>query len=64
LALMQPFPVVLPSLWARIGWLLEGLTYFFVYLAVLLCIVRGLPVIVEFMYEQRNDILKVSRTKQ
>jgi CDP-diacylglycerol--glycerol-3-phosphate 3-phosphatidyltransferase len=58
LALLTPFPAVLPGLWAYIDWLITGLTYFFVYLSVLLCIVRGLPVIAEFVYSQRDDILR------
>jgi CDP-diacylglycerol--glycerol-3-phosphate 3-phosphatidyltransferase len=63
LALLVPFPAVLPWLWAQIGWLIHGLTYFFVYLSVVLCIVRGLPVIAEFVYSQRQDILGHRRTK-
>jgi CDP-diacylglycerol--glycerol-3-phosphate 3-phosphatidyltransferase len=58
LALQRPFPVVLPGLWHYLGWPLTALTYFFVYTAVLLCVARGLPVIAEFVYAQRNDILK------
>lgn len=58
LALLTPFPAVLPELWAYVDWLITGLTYFFVYLSVLLCILRGLPVIAEFVYSQRNDILR------
>lgn len=64
LALERPFPVVLPSLFAQIGWLTSALTYFFVYLAVLLCIIRGLPVIAEFVYAQRSAILKSSETRR
>ncbi|MFO7286344.1 MAG: CDP-alcohol phosphatidyltransferase family protein [Gammaproteobacteria bacterium] len=57
LALLRPFPVVLPAIWERIDALIVGLTYLFVYLSVLLCIVRGLPVIVEFVKSQKDDIL-------
>ncbi len=57
LALLRPFPAVLPEIWARIDVLIVSLTYFFVYLSVLLCIVRGLPVIVEFVRSQKDDIL-------
>ena len=64
LALQQPFPVVLPALWAEIGWFLTGFTYLCVYLAVLLCIIRGLPVIAEFVYAQKSDILKRAGAKQ
>jgi CDP-diacylglycerol--glycerol-3-phosphate 3-phosphatidyltransferase len=57
LTLQQPFPAVLPELWHYIGWLLTDLTYFFVYASVVLCIARGWPVIAEFVYSQKNDIL-------
>jgi CDP-diacylglycerol---glycerol-3-phosphate 3-phosphatidyltransferase len=57
LTLQHPFPAVLPTLWDHIGWLLTGLTYLFVYASVVLCIVRGLPVIAEFVYTQKSDIL-------
>jgi len=58
LALQRPLPVLLPTLWAYLGWLLTPLTYFFVYFAVVLCIARGLPVIAEFVYSQKHDILR------
>ncbi len=58
LALQRPFPALLPELWAEIGWLLTALTYFFVYLSVVLCVARGLPVIVEFVRAQKHDILR------
>jgi CDP-diacylglycerol--glycerol-3-phosphate 3-phosphatidyltransferase len=58
LALQAPGPAVLPEFWGNIGWLLTGLTYFFVYFSVVLCIARGLPVIAEFVYAQKQDILK------
>lgn len=57
LALQNPMPVVMPAVWAQVGWLLTGLTYFFVYLSVALCIARGLPVIAEFVRAQKHDIL-------
>jgi CDP-diacylglycerol--glycerol-3-phosphate 3-phosphatidyltransferase len=58
LSLQVPGPMFLPEFWDWIGWLLTGLTYFFVYLSVVLCIARGLPVIAEFVYAQKSDILK------
>lgn len=58
LALQRPFPALLPELWEQFGGLLTGLTYFFVYLSVLLCIARGLPVIAEFVRAQKHDILR------
>jgi CDP-diacylglycerol--glycerol-3-phosphate 3-phosphatidyltransferase len=58
LALQEPFPALLPDLWSYLGGLLTGLTYFFVYLSVALCIARGLPVIAEFVRAQKSDILR------
>jgi len=64
LALLLPFPAVLPAVWMQVGGLLAGLTYFFVYLAVLLCVIRGVPVIAEFIYARKSDILKPEGTKR
>jgi len=64
LALQQPGPTLLPEFWGSVGWLLTGLTYFFVYLSVVLCIARGLPVIAEFVYTQKHDILRRPGKKQ
>jgi len=58
LALQEPGPALLPEFWGYVGWLLTALTYFFVYLSVALCIARGLPVIAEFVYAQKSDILR------
>jgi CDP-diacylglycerol---glycerol-3-phosphate 3-phosphatidyltransferase len=58
LALQAPGPALLPVFWSESGWLLTGLTYFFVYLSVVLCIARGLPVMAEFVYTQKHDILR------
>jgi len=41
-----------------VSWPPTTLTYLCVYLSVLLCIARGAPVIAEFVYAQRHDILK------
>src|SRR5262245_3998035 len=59
LALQAPFPAFLPTLWGYVGWFVTGLTYFFVYASVVLCIARGWPVIAEFVYTQKNDILRL-----
>ena len=64
LAIQYPGPALLPAFWNWIGWLLTALTYFFVYLSVVLCIARGLPVIAEFVYTQKNDILRRPGRKQ
>ena len=58
LALREPLARWLPEVWQYVGWPLTSLTYACVYLAVLLCIARGGPVIAEFVYAQRHDILK------
>jgi CDP-diacylglycerol--glycerol-3-phosphate 3-phosphatidyltransferase len=58
LALQTPLPAVLPAVWEHVGGPLTAFTYFFVYTAVVLCILRGLPVIAEFVYSQRSDILR------
>jgi CDP-diacylglycerol--glycerol-3-phosphate 3-phosphatidyltransferase len=58
LALQHPGPALLPELWGDVGPLLTGLTYFFVYSSVVLCIARGLPVIAEFVHAQKHDILR------
>jgi CDP-diacylglycerol--glycerol-3-phosphate 3-phosphatidyltransferase len=58
LALLEPFPRWLPAPWDYVGPTITGLTYFFVYFAVLLCIARAWPVVAEFVYAQRGVILK------
>ena len=57
LSLLRPFPAELPEIWAAIDTVIVTLTYFFVYLAVLICVVRGLPVIIEVVLSQKEDIL-------
>ncbi len=58
LALREPLEQWLPDVWRYVSWPLTSLTYVCVYLSVLLCIARGAPVIAEFVYAQRHDILK------
>jgi CDP-diacylglycerol--glycerol-3-phosphate 3-phosphatidyltransferase len=57
LALLRPFPLVLPEVWQHVGQGLTMLTYSFVYISVLLCVVRGLPVILEFVRSRKDEIL-------
>lgn len=57
LLLLQPLPVIIPELWAAWGPALTAVGRGLVYLAVLLCILRGLPVLVEFLYAERRAIL-------
>jgi len=53
LLLMQPLPDLVPALWAQWSWLLHGVTATLVWFVVGLCLARGLPVIIEFVAEQR-----------
>jgi len=64
LALQRPFPRYLPELWGYVGGAVTVFTYFCVYLAVLLCVARGVPVVAEFVYSQKNDILRRPGRKQ
>ena len=57
LAALRPLPELFPDVWAVIGWLWTWLTYASVYLSVLLCVVRGLPVIAEFVYAEKESIV-------
>jgi CDP-diacylglycerol---glycerol-3-phosphate 3-phosphatidyltransferase len=57
LLLIQPVPALFPGFWANWGWLLSGIGSFLVYLSVVVCLARGLPVIVEFAYSERHSIL-------
>lgn len=62
LALLRPFPVVLPELWQTVGPVLTALTYFFVYLAVALCLLRGMPVMLEFLRARKHEIVRPGPT--
>ncbi|MDJ0927875.1 MAG: CDP-alcohol phosphatidyltransferase family protein [Gammaproteobacteria bacterium] len=57
LLLIYPIPTVLPAIWADWGGLLEGIGQFLVYVTVLICLLRGLPVVIEFVYGERESIL-------
>lgn len=46
-----------PAAWEAVGWLWRGLTYGSIYIAVVLCVLRGLPVILEFVYAQKAEII-------
>ncbi|MEO8466745.1 MAG: CDP-alcohol phosphatidyltransferase family protein [Gammaproteobacteria bacterium] len=58
LALQRPFPQYLPELWSYVGGALTVFTYSLVYLAVLFCVARGVPVVAEFLYSQKDDSLR------
>jgi hypothetical protein len=57
LAALPALPELVPQAWAAAGWLWIALTYASVYLAVILCVARGLPVLIEFVYAEKNTIL-------
>lgn len=55
LTLLRPAPVLFPQLWSVLGATLTWLTYACVYLAVALCVIRGLPVVVEFLRTRTDE---------
>jgi CDP-diacylglycerol--glycerol-3-phosphate 3-phosphatidyltransferase len=57
LLLIQPLPAVLPDIWSEWGTWLSLIGAVLVYLAVATCLIRGLPVVVEFIYSERHAIL-------
>jgi CDP-diacylglycerol--glycerol-3-phosphate 3-phosphatidyltransferase len=57
LLLVQPMPALFPVFWAEWGWLMNAVGASLVYLAVAICLVRGLPVMAEFAYQERHSIL-------
>ena len=54
--LVAPGPALLPVMWSIWGWLLSGISTVLIYLSVLLCIVRGLPVIIEFISAEKETL--------
>ena len=51
--LLQPLPLLLPADWNQWQSLLHAVTTIMVGASVLLCLIRGIPVVVEFIIEQR-----------
>ncbi len=51
--MIQPWPELLPAFWASWAPLLEAVAMGLVYASVALCLLRGIPVVVEFTMEQR-----------
>lgn len=54
LALIQPLATISQEFWAERSSLLIGVSEVLVYLAVGLCLLRGLPVIIEFVHARRS----------
>lgn len=50
---LQPLPALAPDIWLRWSAPMNAATVLLVGLSVLLCILRGLPVLVEFVMDQR-----------
>jgi CDP-diacylglycerol--glycerol-3-phosphate 3-phosphatidyltransferase len=55
LLLLPPVRVLLPGIWEAWSWLLTGTGMGLVYLSVLTCVIRGLPVVLEFVYVERDN---------
>jgi CDP-diacylglycerol--glycerol-3-phosphate 3-phosphatidyltransferase len=54
LLLLQPLPDLVPAIWAEWSWLLHAISTGLIWIVVALCVARGLPVIVEFLAQQRQ----------
>lgn len=56
--LIQPWPALFPELWLRVGDTASLIADFLVYVSVALCIIRGVPVILECLVEA--NVLKAN----
>ena len=57
LLFIQPIPVVSPPIWNDWSWLLIAIGVTLVWLSVIQCVLRGLPVVIEFVVDQRESLL-------
>jgi CDP-diacylglycerol--glycerol-3-phosphate 3-phosphatidyltransferase len=57
LLLLLPLPAIAPGIWTDFGAYGVAIGHALVAMAVILCLARGLPVIVEFAYSERRAIL-------
>jgi CDP-diacylglycerol--glycerol-3-phosphate 3-phosphatidyltransferase len=57
LLLIRPLPELIPAFWADWAGVLTGIGDLFVYLSVIICIVRSIPVVGEFVYQQRDTLI-------
>lgn len=55
LLLIRPLPDLLPVLWSGWSGPLQAIGMALVYLSVVTCVVRGLPVIMEFAYKEKDN---------
>lgn len=60
LLLLQPLPTLVPAIWNDWSTVLETVGVALVYLSVLICLLRGLPVVLEFIYEERDSLIRGS----
>lgn len=54
LLLSQGVADLVPGFWAGWGWLMDGIGVVLIYTIVILCVLRGLPVIIEFLANQKR----------
>lgn len=52
LLLVQPWPALVPEFWAAWSGVVAAVTALLVHASVLVCLVRGLPVVIEFAFAQ------------
>ena len=65
LLMLQPLAEALPELWASRGEEMEAIGRLLVYCSVVLCLARGLPVIVEFVVQRRGQVVpEIDRNKR
>lgn len=57
LALRQPLPALYPQWWEQWGGVMAAIGDGLVWFAVILCVLRGIPVIAEFGWQERHAIL-------
>ena len=50
--LLLPLAELVPEIWAHWEWLLTGVGMSLVYLSVLICLARGIPVVAEFVAQR------------
>ena len=62
--LIAPLVDLTPAFWEAWGWLLSLIATVLIYLSVVLCVLRGLPVIIEFVYTEKETLVpKFSNNK-
>ena len=55
--LIAPLVDLTPAFWEAWGWLLSLIATVLIYLSVVLCVLRGLPVIIEFVYTEKETLV-------